>query len=150
MSHTYSKLLSHIIFSTKNREALIPADLQPQLHSYVGGIVRDLGGSALAVGGVADHVHLLALFPPRIAISDAMREVKAGSSRWMKDKLKTRGGFAWQTGFSAFSVSQSRVAETVTYIEGQAEHHRRKTFQEELLEFLNNYEIEYDEQYLWD
>lgn len=148
MSHTYTKLLTHAIFSTKNRDKLIGAQTQPLLHAYLGGIVRDLGGSALKVGGVEDHVHLLVILPPRLALSDAMREIKAGSSRWMKDEHEPK--FAWQTGFAAFSVSQTRVAETMTYIETQAEHHQVKTFQQELLEFLNGYEVEYDEKYLWD
>jgi REP element-mobilizing transposase RayT len=99
IAHTYTKLFTHVLFSTKNRDKLIPADIMPDLHAYIGGIVKDVGGKALIVGGVEDHVHMLALFPPRIALSDAMREVKAGSSRWMKEELKTRGSFAWQTGF---------------------------------------------------
>ncbi|MBK9975956.1 MAG: transposase [Planctomycetes bacterium] len=148
MSHTYTKLLTHILFSTKNREPLIATPVQPQLHAYIGGIVRDLGGSALTVGGVADHIHFLVLMPPRIALSDALREIKSGSSRWMKDGQVPN--FAWQTGFAAFSVSQTRVPETLRYIETQAEHHKVKSFQEELLEFLKGYEVEYDERYLWD
>jgi putative transposase len=125
-------------------------ELQPKLHAYLGGIVRDVGGSAITVGGVEDHVHILALLPPRIAPSDALREIKAGSSRWMKEQPATKGKFAWQTGFTAFSVSQSRVPETIAYIETQAEHHRKKTFNEELIEFPEGYGIEYDEKYLWD
>lgn len=148
MSHTYTKLLTHVIFSTKSRDKLIDAKVQPQLHEYLGGIVRDLGGSALIVGGVEDHVHLLLILPPRLALSDAMREIKAGSSRWIKEEHEPK--FAWQTGFAAFSVSQTRVAETMKYIADQAEHHRIRSFQEELLEFLKGYEVEYDEKYLWD
>ncbi|MCG3182431.1 MAG: hypothetical protein ICCCNLDF_00493 [Planctomycetes bacterium] len=150
MAHTYTKLLSHVIFSTKNRDKLIPPYLLPDLHAYIGGVVKSVGGTALIVGGVEDHVHMLVLLPPRIALSDAMREVKAGSSRWMKEKLKTGGSFAWQTGFTAFSVSQSRAAETIQYVATQAEHHRKKTFKDELLEFLEGYGVEYDEKYLWD
>jgi putative transposase len=150
MARTYTKLVSHITFSTKDRAPLIVADLQPRLHTFIGGIVRELGGTALIVGGVADHVHILAMFPPRVALSEALREIKAGSSRWMKQQLGTRGGFAWQAGFAAFSVSQSRVPETTQYIANQAEHHRNKTFKEELLEFLQGYEVDYDEQYLWE
>ncbi|MBK8205439.1 MAG: IS200/IS605 family transposase [Planctomycetes bacterium] len=148
MSHTYTKLLTHIMFSTKNRDRTIAAEVQPKLHAYLGGIVRDLGGSALAAGGVEDHVHLLVILPPRLALSDTMREIKSGSSRWMKEEHEPK--FAWQTGFTAFSVSQTKVAETIKYIETQAEHHRIKSFKEELLEFLKGYEVEYDEKYLWD
>jgi putative transposase len=148
VSHTYTKLLTHIIFSTKNRQKSIPTSALAELHAYIGGIVRDLGGSALAVGGIEDHVHILALFPPRIALSDALREIKSGSSRWMREKHAPK--FAWQTGFTAFSVSQSRAAETINYIQTQAGHHKTKTFKEELLEFLKGYDVEYDERYLWD
>ncbi len=129
---------------------MIPSDLQRKLHAYIGGIVREVGGTAIVVGGVEDHVHILAIVPPRIALSDALREIKAGSSRWMKKQLSMLGAFAWQTGFTAFSVSQSRAPETKEYITRQAEHHRGKTFKEELLEFLEGYEIEYNDKYLWD
>jgi REP element-mobilizing transposase RayT len=150
MSHTYAKLISHIIFSTKDRTPLITDEIRPKVHAYIGGIIRDLGGSALIVGGVEDHVHILTVLPPRLAPSDAMREIKAGSSRWIKNELGMRQTFAWQTGYAAFSVSQSRVPDTTEYIEAQEEHHRKKTFQEELVEFLEGYGVEYDEKYLWD
>lgn len=150
MSHTYSKLLTHITFSTKDRAPLITAELQPQLHAYIGGIVRDLGGRALEIGGMSDHVHLLLLTPPRLALSDVMREVKAGSSRWASTQGADSGKFAWQTGFGAFSNSQKEVPYVRAYIQGQAEHHKQKTFKEELLALLAAYQVEYDEQYLWD
>lgn len=148
MSHTYTKLLTHAIFSTKGRNKQIDTNVQPLLHAYLGGIVRDFGGSALSIGGIEDHVHMLMLLPPRLALSDAKREIKSGSSRWMKEQHEQN--FAWQSGFAAFSVSQSRVAETAAYIANQAEHHRVKSFQEELIEFLKGYDVEYDEKYLWD
>jgi REP element-mobilizing transposase RayT len=150
MSHTYSKLLTHFVFSTKGRAALITPELQPKLYAYTGGIVRDTGAALLEIGGTADHVHLLVLSPPRLALSDLMREVKAGSSRWMSEQMGTSGKFAWQTGFGAFSNSQREVAYVREYIRNQHEHHREKTFQEELLAMLAAYEVEYDERYLWD
>lgn len=150
MSHTYSKLLTHITFSTKDRAHLITPSMQPELHAYMGGIVRDMGGSALEIGGMPDHVHLLVLTPPRLALSDLMREVKAGSSRWATEQMGTRGKFAWQTGYGAFTNSQKEVEYVRTYIRNQAEHHRKKTFKEELLGLLEAYQVEYDEKYLWD
>lgn len=148
MSHTYSKLLTHIAFSTKDRAPLITPEMQPALHAYMGGIVRDLGGVALEIGGMPDHVHLLLLTPPKLAISDLMREVKAGSSRWVSAEYSMK--FAWQTGFGAFSNSQKEVPFVQAYIQNQAEHHRQKSFQEELLGFLAAYQVEFDEKYLWD
>jgi REP element-mobilizing transposase RayT len=148
MSHTYSKLLTHITFSTKDREPLVTPVLQPKLYAYMGGVVREMGGSALEIGGMPDHVHLLVLTPPKLALSDVMREVKAGSSRWMSAQSGDK--FAWQTGFGAFSNSQREVAYVRAYIQNQAEHHREKSFKEELLALLSAYQVEYDERYLWD
>jgi REP element-mobilizing transposase RayT len=150
MSHTYSKLLTHVTFSTKDRAPIIPPLLQPKLFAYMGGIVRDVGGSALEIGGMPDHVHLLILTPPKLALSDLMREVKAGSSRWMSTQTETMGRFSWQTGFGAFSNSQKEVPFVRAYIQNQGEHHRKKTFKEELLGLLEAYQVEYDERYLWD
>jgi REP element-mobilizing transposase RayT len=150
MSHTYSKLLTHVIYSTKERAPLIEARHKPKLYPFLGGIVRDMGCHMIEVGGVADHVHMLVLTPPRLALSDLLREVKAGSSRWMNREFNLGGKFAWQTGFSAFSISQREAPDVRRYIGGQEEHHRVRTFKEEVLQFLHDYEIEYDERYLWD
>src|SRR5215212_2205167 len=116
MGHTYTSLLSHCIFSTKDRLPLIKPDIRDPLFAYLGGIVRSLHGSALIVGGVADHVHILASFPATLAMSDAMRLVKTNSSKWTNEEYRKLGGFAWQTGYGAFSVSRSNVDAVTAYI----------------------------------
>lgn len=151
MSHTYSLLLYHIVFSTKERRPTITPSLEPDLHAYLGGIVREIGGRPLAVGGVADHVHLLVQLPPRIAPADAARVVKTNSSKWVHEE-RLEPGFRWQDGYAAFSVSESgrdRLTRYITF-RGQAEHHRKQTFQEELIELLERHGIKYDPRYLWD
>ncbi|HVA46468.1 MAG TPA: IS200/IS605 family transposase [Pirellulales bacterium] len=109
MANTYTNLLYHIVFSTKDRISLIEPSVRPDLHGYLGGIVRELGGTALEIGGVADHVHLLVKLPPKIAISDFMRELKANSSKWMNEQRMKLRKFGWQDGYAAFSVSKSQV-----------------------------------------
>lgn len=148
MSHTYSLLLYHIVFSTKERRPTITPALEADLHAYLGGIVREIGGRPLAVGGVADHVHLLAQLPPRIAPADAARVIKTNSSKWVHEQ-KNDPRFQWQDGYAAFSVSESGRDRVIRYIQGQADHHRKQTFQEELIELLERHKIEYDPRYFW-
>ena len=150
MSHTYTKLLTHIVFSTKNRFPFINEHLRPRLFPYMGGIVRELDGQPILVNGIADHVHLLVALPPRLSLSDVLRTVKTNSSRWVHEEFPSLRKFAWQTGFSAFSVSYGHLERVRNYVANQQEHHRRKTFQEEYLNFLKEQELEYDEKYLWD
>jgi len=148
MAQTFSSLLTHVIFSTKDRFPLISSELKPDLLAFMGGTVRELNGRALTVGGTANHVHLLVSLPPTLAIADALRVVKANSSRWVHE-MKGRSKFGWQAGYGAFSVSQSNAASVVKYIAEQEEHHRRFTFQQELLTFLKKHGITYDERYIW-
>ncbi len=150
MSHTYTNLLTHVIFSTKNRVPSIQAEFKADLLAYIGGIVRELGGKALALNGTANHVHLLTSLPPSLAISDALRVIKANSSRWTRETRRLRRAVSWQVGYGAFSVSQSNVAGVMRYIQRQEEHHRRVSFQTELLAFLKKHRIDYDERYLWE
>ncbi len=149
MPNTYTNLLYHIVFSTKNREPLITDDLTEELYKYIGGIIRAEGGVQLEIGGIADHVHILAKFKPSLSVSDMLRLIKANSSKWAnEDKSKNR--FAWQEGFSAFSVSESQVVPVTRYIRNQEQHHRRQTYQEELVALLERHGVEYDPRYLWD
>ena len=150
MSHTYTKLITHIVFSTKNRSPFLDHELRPRLFPYMGGIVRESDGKPILINGIADHVHMLVSMPAKLAVSDLLRIVKANSSRWVHEQFPTRRKFAWQTGFGAFSVSHRDVESVRNYIANQEEHHRRVTFQEEFLDFLKEYGIEYDEKYLWD
>ncbi len=148
--HTFSEVLCHVIFSTKGRAALIDDELRPRLHSYVGGIIRELGGTAIAVGGTADHVHVLLRLPPSVSMSDAMRVVKTNSSRWVHETSPNRRSFAWQTGYGAFSVSESNRQTVCDYIGNQEDHHRRTSFQEEYLAFLQRHGVDYDERFVFD
>jgi putative transposase len=147
MAQTFASLLTHVIFSTKNREPLIAREFQTELWAYLGGIVRNLEGKALVINGMADHVHLLVSLPPTVSVSDAVRVIKANSSKWLHQKR--RASFAWQNGYGAFSVSSSAAPEVIEYICRQEEHHRRMTFQEELVAFLKKHQVEYDKRYIW-
>jgi REP element-mobilizing transposase RayT len=127
MSHT--NLLYHIVFATKERAPLIINDLRSRLHSYLGGIVRGLDGVALEINGTADHVHILARLPPTISLSEFMSKLKSNSSSWAK--RQTKGRFAWQARFAAFTVSESQVERVRRYIRNQERHHRRQSFEDE-------------------
>jgi REP element-mobilizing transposase RayT len=135
MSHTYTNLLTHVIFSTKDRGPLVTAALHDDLLAYMGGIVREIGGTLRAANSRPDHVHLLCSLPPIVAISDALRLVKTNSSRWVHRNLHI-AGFDWQTGYGAFNVSHSLAPSVTRYIGDQEKRHRRMTFQEELIAFL--------------
>ena len=149
MAHTFTNLLTHVIFSTKDRRPLIQPEWRSDLHAYLGGIIRELGGKATAINGPADHVHLLVSAPAALSVAEMVRVLKTNSARWINRECGGKKGFAWQTGYGAFSVSQSNVPAVVKYIQEQVEHHRRVTFQEEYLEFLKRNRIEYDERFLW-
>lgn len=149
MANSYTNILVHYIFSTKNREKIITDELQERLWSYMGGIARENGMKAIAIGGVEDHVHMLISLPPTLPVAKAIQLIKGGSSRWVHDTFPKHKHFKWQEGYGAFSVSVSQVDKTIAYIKGQKEHHRKKTFQEEYIVFLRKHGIEYDEQYVW-
>ena len=150
MSRTYAYLLTHLVFSTKNRENLITPDLKPELHAYLGGLARELKGKAFTINGMADHVHMLVSLPPVVSVSDALRFIKANSSGWVHEKWPDRSSFAWQLGYSAFSVSKSVMPGVVKYILNQEQHHQKLTFKQELIGFLRKHEIEYDPRYIWE
>ena len=146
MPSTHTSLHYHLIFATKHRESLISKEWRDELHSYMGGIVKGLDGHPEGVGGVADHVHLLVSLKPTTCLSDFMRELKKSSSVWAKDSKSP--GFQWQEGYAAFSVSASAREAVHHYIAHQEEHHRTKSFREELMEFLEKSGITYDPRYL--
>ena len=150
MSRTYTQLLTHVVFSTKERVRLIAPEIRAELHAYLGGLTRELKGKAYSVNGTEDHVHMLVSLPPVVSISDPLRFLKSNSSGWIHEKWPHRGSFAWQLCYGAFSVSQSAVHEVVQYIHDQENHHRKMTFQEELIAFLKKHEIDYDPRYIWD
>lgn len=148
MSHTYCCALFHCVFSTKGRNATISPELQPRLWAYMGGIAREHGMKALAVGGTEDHVHILLSLSSSIDLAKAMREIKSASSRWMHETCSARE-FEWQEGYGAFSIGQAQVAATCAYIARQEEHHRKRDFQAEFLSILKRHRIEYDLRYVW-
>ena len=115
----------------------------------MGGIAREHGMKALAVGGVEDHAHVLLSLPTTVTIAQALQVIKGGSSKWIHDTFPEHRDFAWQEGYGAFSIGVSQVVDTITYIQSQPKHHRKKTFQEEFLAFLKKHGVEYDERYLW-
>jgi len=150
MANTYTNLLYHVVFSTKNRVACLTGDVRDPLYHYIGGVIRGEGGTLLEIGGVADHVHLLTRFKAAASVATMVRRIKTSSSKWMSDRSAGGPRFAWQTGYGAFSVSESQVGHVRRYIQKQEEHHRQRTFQEELRDILSKHNIEFDERYLWD
>jgi REP element-mobilizing transposase RayT len=138
--HTHTNLLVHVIFGKKDRMPLIPPDFKSQLHAYMGGIVRELGGKAYIINGTNDHVRLLVNLPTAVSLSDAVRVIKANSSRWMKGQ-RGASKFGWQPGYAAFSVSQPNVKAVASYIERQEEHHRKISFRDEYVNFLKKHGV---------
>jgi putative transposase len=148
MSHTSGNILLHFIFSTRGRRPLIGPEFRQNLFAYLGGIVRELKGTALAINGASDHVHMLVRIRPAQSAAEIARVVKTNSSRWAREKWKP--DFAWQTGYGVFSVSESNLAAVSKYIAGQEEHHKKHSFQDEFVAFLKKHGVPYDERYVWD
>jgi putative transposase len=150
MPQSLARILVHLIFSTKNREPFLSQDLQAELHPYLTAVLDNDGCPSIQVGGVEDHVHLLFGLSRTLTIAQVVENVKTSSSKWIKTQGASLGHFYWQAGYGAFSVSQSNAAAVVHYIQNQAEHHRRESFQDEYRKFLHRYQIPYDEKYVWD
>jgi len=150
MADTFTNLLIHFVFSTKHRAPFLQEPLCARVYEYIGGIVRDEKGILLEIGGMPDHVHILARIKADRSVAEMMRTVKASSSKWIRQTVEHEAGFAWQTGYAAFSVSESQVGIVRQYIRNQAVHHARVPFKEELIALLQKNRIEFDEQYLLD
>ena len=148
MPSTHLALHVHVVFSTKDRMPLIAAEWRGRLHAYLGGVIQNLGAVPEAVGGVADHVHLLIGLRATHSLAEVVRSLKAVSSRWLHEEIGIKE-FVWQEGYGAFSVSPSQCEAVRRYIEGQEEHHRKKGFQEEYVDFLKKRGVAYDERFLW-
>jgi REP element-mobilizing transposase RayT len=146
---SFTCLNYHLVFSTKQRQPFIADAWQQRLFEYIGGIIRQQGGVLLAAGGMPDHVHLLAAINKSMSIADSLRDIKTNSSKWVHEEMPNLFGFAWQSGYGAFTVSQSALDSVRRYLAGQKEHHRVRTFQEEFMELLRRHEIAFDERYLW-
>jgi putative transposase len=150
MPQYFAAMYAHIIFSTKNRTPLIGPTWKTRLFDYIGGIAKNDGFPLLAAGGMPDHVHLLVSIGREHSIAEIVRLVKTNSSKWIHETFPDQRAFAWQSGYAAFSVSKSRLPSVTNYIDEQEEHHRRKSFQEEFVEFLKKHDLPYDERYVWD
>jgi len=148
MSHTSGNILLHFIFSTQGRRPMIRPDSRAVLFAYLGGIVREMHGTALIINGTGDHVHMLMRIRPVNSSAEIARIVKTNSSRWVREKWYPE--FAWQTGYGVFSESESNVSAVTKYIGGQEEHHQKHSFQEEFVAFLKKNNVAYDERYIWD
>jgi len=148
MSHTSGNILLHFIFSTQGRHPLITPEFRDDLFAYLGGVIRQMNGTALIINGANDHVHMLVRVRPAHAAAEIARVVKTNSSRWVRENHSR--GFAWQTGYGVFSVSESSVPEVTRYIAGQEARHHKRSFQEEYVAFLKKNHVEYDPRYIWD
>jgi REP element-mobilizing transposase RayT len=150
MGHSYTNLLYHLVWGTKQRHPWLNQELRPDLFAHLKDLVREQGGIPLAVNGVEDHVHLLVRLRQDVAVAEVLRVLKARSSRWLHEKHPECAGFAWQTGYGAFTVSFSQVGRVVKYIDTQEEHHRGKPFADEFRRLLRVHGVEFCEETLWD
>ena len=149
MAQTFAKLSYHGVFSTKNRAAMLTEQIMPELVKGVGGIIRDRDGKLLAMNGTDNHVHLLAMFHPKRAVSDMFRDIKSVATDWIHATFPTHASFAWQDGYGVFSVSESGIERVMAYIENQPQHHRSTSFEDELLALLERHGIDYDSRYVF-
>jgi REP element-mobilizing transposase RayT len=133
------------VFATKRREPLLTREVRARLWPYLGGIARENGMKALAIGGVADHVHILLSLPATLSLSKAMQLLKGNSSKWIHETFSTLQQFSWREGYGAFGIGISGVDETCAYIRGQAEHHRTRTYREEVIMFLQRHGLHFDD-----
>ena len=146
----YTKLSYHLVFGTKFRQPVIDADLRPRLYDYIGGTLRSMDAHIEEIGGIEDHVHILAAIPPTLAISNVVRDLKANASKWINDNGLTFSRFEWQTGYAAFTVSFSQLGILRQYIRGQEEHHRKQTFEDEYVAFLDRHGISYERKQIFE
>ena len=150
MANTYTQLYFHIVFAVKGRNNFISENWKDELYKYISGIIANKDQKLMIMNGMPNHIHLLIGTKPNCNLSDLIRDIKANSSKWINEKKFTNFHFEWQTGFGAFTVSQSGVPKVIEYIKNQEEHHRKKTFKEEYVEFLKAYQIDFQDEYLFD
>jgi REP element-mobilizing transposase RayT len=150
MPQSLSKVILHIIFSTKNREPWLDRDVRPRMHAYLATICRDLGAELVRIDGVADHVHVVTTLPRTTSQAEFIEQIKKVSSKWIKELDPRYRGFFWQRGYGAFSISPSQLDMVLRYLQTQEEHHRTRTFQEEYRELLRKHGVDFDERYVCD
>ena len=149
MANTYTQVHLQFVFAPKYRASLIHSNWENDLYKYITGVVQKNGHKMISVNGMPDHVHILAGFRATQSIADFMQDVKAGSSKWINDNKNCKGRFEWQTGYGAFSYTKSQLHAVTRYIENQKEHHSKKTFLEEYKLFLEKFEVEFDNRYIF-
>ncbi len=150
MPQSLSKVILHIIFSTRDRESWLDQKIRSRMHAYLATICRDLGGDGLRVGGFSDHVHIVTTLPRTLSQAEIIEQLKKGSSKWIKTIDPRYRRFFWQRGYATLSVSPSQLGAVIRYVDAQEEHHRIHTFEEEYRALLRKHGIEFDERYLWD
>ena len=150
MPNTYTQLLIQLVFAVKNRNALIDENIRPEIEKYIAGIIKNHHHVLLAQYCMPNHCHILIGLNPNQSISDLVKEIKSNSSRWMNENKHTPFKFNWQEGYGAFSYSKNQLDNVVNYILNQEEHHRKRTFREEYYDFLEKFNVNYDERYLFD
>ena len=150
MANTYTQLNIHVVFSVKGRENILPSKFRPEIFKYISGIIRNMEQFPLAVNGYKDHIHLFFEMQPSKSLSDIVRIVKSNSSKWINENKIIAGKFSWQEGYGGFSYSRSQRNNVIQYIIKQEEHHKKKTFREEYLELLKLFEIDFEEQYIFE
>lgn len=149
MANTYTQIHIHFVFAVKFRQAIIHNDWREELYKYIAGIIKNNNHKLLAINGVSDHVHVLIGIRPAQSISDLMKNIKQDSSKWINTNKFLKIHFEWQEGYGAFSYSKSQLNAVVNYIENQEVHHKKKTFREEYIDFLEKFEIDYDEKFIF-
>lgn len=150
MPQSLAKIYVHLVFSTKNRERVLPDDIRPDLHAYMGGTLNGFGCTPIEINSEPDHAHLLFVMTRTMSLSDVVGQLKKSANDWLRSHGPEFANFHWQGGYGAFSVSQSAVEEVRNYIRKQREHHQQISFQDELRALLKRYEVEHDERYVWD
>ena len=149
MANTYYQLYYHIVFAVSNREATIMESWREELYKYITGAIRNQGCELIAIGGMADHIHILVQIPPKITISSFVQSLKIQSTNWINEKHFCKGKFGWQEGYGAFTASRSHVPQIKNYIFNQKSHHKQKAFVEEYITMLNGYGVEYNKDYIF-
>jgi len=149
MANTYTQIHIQFVFAVKYRTATIQSSWKDELYKYITGIIQHHKHKLIAINGMADHIHILVGMRPTQSTSDLMQDVKASSSKWIKEKQLAQGRFEWQEGYGAFSYGKSQLKDVVAYIKNQEQHHRIKTFKEEYIDFLQKFEVEYDEKFIF-
>ena len=146
---SYTRLMYHIVFSTKERVPLLRAEYLPRVCEYMGGVIRGAGGQMLAANGTTDHVHIAAIGSPTLAVAKFIQLIKANSSKWIHETIPGLRNLWWQDGYGAFTVSPSALPRLLAYIQGQEERHRKVDFKQEFIALLEKHGVEYDERYIW-